>query len=346
MYKITKNELFKEVANRSIDEMLNRYYKNSLFYSASNADSEGVEGKYFVYSFDEVDKEFNSFENKNDLLRYFGIKKNGNFEGLNNPTIHSKKPKNYNKALQKLKKIRSKREFPFIDTKKITSWNAMMIKTLFVASEFDNKYLTIAKRSLDKLIKTMYKDKLYHSFNKDENNKRLALLEDYAYLINTLIIAYEYTYEDKYLDFANKLIKEVFIFKSDKWYMNSEKTITADFSDSSYSSSLNVLANDFLDLALLNYDLNLKLEADNIIAQGSFYIKNYPLFYPTITKAALKDIVGEFVITSEKPLLENFAYPYVLWKKGENFEICTIEKCIKKSKKLEEIKKIINNLNY
>ncbi|WP_051440277.1 thioredoxin domain-containing protein [Lebetimonas sp. JS138] len=345
MYKITKNLLFKEVAFRSIDEMINRYYENGLFYSASDADSNGAEGKYFVYDFDEVEKAFSEFENKEELLNYFGIKKYGNFHGLNNPTVHGDRPKNHEKALEKLKQIREKREFPFIDTKKITSWNAMMIKTLFAAGEFDEKYLEIAKKSLEKLIEVMYKDKLYHSFNKNKKNKKEGLLEDYAFLIGALITAYEYTYDEKYLNFANKLSKEVFKFKNKNWYMNQEKSVKADFSDSSYASSLGVLANDFLDLSLLNYNIELKKEADKIIEEGSYYVKNYPLYYATITKAAIKNILGEYIITSETPLYKgDFSYPYVLWKKGESFEICTIYKCIKKSNNLEEIKEILNIL--
>ncbi|WP_051428169.1 MULTISPECIES: thioredoxin domain-containing protein [unclassified Lebetimonas] len=345
MYKITKNLFYKEVAFKSIDEMLNKYYENGLFFSASDADSNGGEGKYFVYDFDEVNEAFSEFENKEELLNYFGIKKYGNFNGLNNPTIQGERPKNYEKALQKLKDIRKTKEFPFIDSKKITSWNAMMIKTLFAVGEFDEKYLDTAKKSLEKLIEVMYKDKLYHSFNKDEKNKKPAFLEDYAYLINALITAYEYSYEEKYLKFANKLSKEVFLFKKDNWYMNQDKSIKADFSDSSYASSLGVLANDFLDLSLLNYNIELKKEADEIIEEGSYYVKNYPLFYASITKAAIKNILGEYIITSETPLYkEDFSYPYVLWKKGESFEICTIYKCIKKSKNLEEIKEIFNIL--
>jgi uncharacterized protein YyaL (SSP411 family) len=345
MYKITKNHLYKEVAFKSIDEMLKRYYENGLFFSASDADSSGGEGKYFVYDFDEVDKSFSEFENKKELMEYFGIKKYGNFNGLNHIVINGERPKNYEEALKKLKELRKIKEFPFIDTKKITSWNAMMIKTLFVAGEFDKKYLKTAKNSLDKLINVMYQNKLYHSFNKDEKNKKPGLLEDYAFLISALISAYEYTYDEKYLNFANKFAKEVFKFRNNEWYMDENKKIKADFSDSSYSSALSVLANDFLDLATINYDLNLSNKAKEIIKKGSSYIKNYPLFYATLTKAALKDILGEFVITSKEPLYkEEFSYPYVLWKKGEGYEICTFEKCIKKSDNLEEIKQILNNL--
>jgi len=344
-YKITKNPLYFEVAKRSIDEFINRYRdKNGLFFSASNADSEGVEGKYFVYEYDEVERAFSKFENKDELLRYFGIEKYGNFNGRNNPTIHGNKPINYEEALQVLKEIRSKREFPFIDTKKITAWNAMMVKALFRLSEFDEKYKNEALKTLDSIIVQMYQNNtLYHSYNKNKNAKKEALLEDYAYLIDALITAYEYTYEEKYLDFAKKLSKEVKVFeKNGMWYMNREKTIKADFSDSSYASSLGVLANGFFDLATLDYDFSMYEEAKNIVENGSFYIKNYPLYYPRVTKAFFKELFKEYVITSSKPLFkENFDYPYVLWKKGEDFEICTIERCLKKSNDLKDLLKEI-----
>ena len=338
-YKIIKNPLYLEVAKRSINEMINRYMdKNSLFYSASNADSEGVEGKYFVYDYYEVAKAFNEFDNKEELLRYFGIEKYGNFNGRNNPTINGERPKNYKKALEVLKNIRKKREFPFIDTKKITAWNAMMIKALFKMSEFDEKYKNIAINSLESLLKEMYQDRLYHSYNKNKNAKKEGLLEDYAYLISALIMAYEYTYNDKYLNLANKLSKEVKIFKNGKWYLNKEKTVSADFSDSAYASSLSMLANDFLDLAVLEFSFDYYNEAKEIIKNGSFYIKYYPLFYSNITKVFLKKEFGEYVIKSSKPLFkENFNYPYILWKKGENFEICTIDRCIKKSNDLKSL---------
>ncbi len=86
--------------------------------------------------------------------------------------------------------------------------------------------------------------------------------------------------------------------------MNKSHTVSTDFSDSAYASSLSVLSNDFLDLALLSFDLGLKQEADLIIKQGSYYINHYPLYYPSITKAYLKSKKA-FVI----PILEiNLTY--------------------------------------
>jgi uncharacterized protein YyaL (SSP411 family) len=339
MYKLTKNPLYKEVVIRTIEEMNHRYRdKRGLFFSASNADSDGVEGKYFVYYYDEVEPKFRKFENKDELLEYFGIEKYGEFNAKNNPVINSEiKPKNYNEALEILQNIRKERNFPFIDTKKITSWNAMMIDTLFKASIFDEKYKTEAISTLNTLLETMYKDKLYHSFNKKSPTP--ALLEDYAYLIKALITAYEWTFDEKYLNFANKLIKEVEKFHhNNRWYMNESHSVEADFSDSSYSSSLSLLANDFIDLATINYNYNLYQKAENIIKQGSYYINKYSFYYPTITKAYLKANYKEYVITSQSPLYdENFDYPFVLWKKGESYELCTIEKCLMQDKNLDKI---------
>jgi len=336
MYQITKNPLYKEIITKTITEMDNRYKdKNGLYFSASNAESQGVEGKYFVYTYDEVEKEFN-FENKEELLNYFGIKKYGDFNGKNNPTINGEKPKNYEKALQILKEIRAKREFPFIDTKKITSWNSMMIDTLFKASIIDEKYKNEAIKTLDVLLDKMYKnDILYHSYNKKE--PKSALLEDYAYLIKALITAYQYTFNEKYLNLANKLSKEVFVFKKDSWYMDKNHFVKADFSDSSYSSSLAILANDFIDLATITYNYELYQEAENIIKQASYYINKYPFYYPTITKAYLKTHYKEYVISCNKSFY--IKYPFVVFKKGENYELCTIEKCLIQSKNVEEIKK-------
>ena len=118
-------------------------------------------------------------------------------------------------------------------------------------------------------------------------------------------------------------------------------SILADFSDSSYTSSLSILANNFLDLSLLTFDLELKNEADEIIKNGSYYINNYPLYYPTITKAHLKSNKA-FIIKTKKPLFElEIIYPYLLFKKGEEFEICEYLRCIKKSSNLTEIIKEI-----
>jgi hypothetical protein len=344
MYNLTGNVLYKKAAFRSLDEMLKRYRdENSLFFSASNAESGGKEGAYFVYGYDEIKNAFKVFKNRQELMKYFGIEKYGNFNGKNNPAINGKKPENYKEALNILKKIRLKREFPFIDTKKITSWNAMMISALFKAGCFDDKYKKEAFTTLDALLNEMYiNGKLYHSYNKNRLAKTPALLEDYAYLIRALIDAYEAGFDDRYLKTALKLAKKSQNFYSDRvWYMNESKDVQADFDDSAYASSLAVLGQGFLRLGTILYDYGLYQKGEGIIENGSYYVSKYPLYYPAVTKAYLMNRHGVYVLSEKTPECVNLRYPYVELKKGENYEICTVRKCLYKGKSLEEIKEII-----
>jgi uncharacterized protein YyaL (SSP411 family) len=276
-------------------------------------------------------------------LEYFGIQKYGEFNGRNNPTINGKKPQNYEKALKILQDIRKQKKFPFIDTKKITSWNSMIISALLKAGCENVKYKNIGFQTLNELINKMYiNGVLYHSYNKNENLKTPALLEDYAYFLKALIDAYESSFDDKYLNLAKEISKKVKIFHKDEWYMNQNKTIEAEFSDSAYASSLSILAQDFLRLATIIYDYKMYQQGVEIINNGSYYISKYPLYYPSITKAYLMKEKGIYIVSSNKVLCEQFDYPYVELKYGENYEICTIEKCLKKSHSLEEIKEVLN----
>jgi len=343
MYEITKNPLYRETAFGSLDEMIKRYKdENFLFFSASNAESEGKEGAYFVYTYDEVKNVFKNFENAKELMEYFGIKKYGNFNSKNNPVINGEKPENYEKALKILREIRSKREFPFIDTKKITAWNAMMVSALLKAGCVDEKYKNEAFKTLDSLIEKMYVNKtLYHSYNKNENAKTKALLEDYAYLVNALIDAYEHGFDEKYLYLAKDLINDAKDkFYKNRWYMNSSKDIDADFSDSAYTSSLSILAIDYFRLSVLLYDFDMYQNGMEIVDEGSYYIEKYPLYFPGITKAYFMKHYGVYVLSTQKGCVY-IGYPYLEIKKGENYELCTIEKCIVKNDDLNAIKEAV-----
>jgi uncharacterized protein YyaL (SSP411 family) len=124
--------------------------------------------------------------------------------------------------------------------------------------------------------------------------------------------------------------------------MNQDKNIEAEFSDSAYSSSLSILAQDFLRLATIIYDYEMYNKAKKIIQNGSYYINNYPLFYPSITKAYLMDKKGIYVLTTNQVLCNEFIYPYIEFKKGDNYELCTIQNCLEKTTEFQKIKNYID----
>jgi uncharacterized protein YyaL (SSP411 family) len=145
-YLVTGNDFYKEVAFETLDFMLEKMSEDKLFYSASDADTEGVEGKYFVYTYDKAVKSFAKAgipeEAHKKLAKALNITKEGNFEGKNIVRIDDPKSIDipyYTEAIEALRKRREeKRVYPFIDKKVLVSWNAMMITALFRASRIDS----------------------------------------------------------------------------------------------------------------------------------------------------------------------------------------------------------------
>jgi len=161
------NEYYKEKLIQTV-EFVNNSFKNkeNLLGSAYDADSEGVEGKYYVWD----DKELRSVLEKDyDLFaKYYDISENGNWEGKNILIEKSIKPtKEENEKLKKIKNkllgIREKRPKPFFDDKTQIDLNAYWISTLiFVAEAFNKEEWKKLSLSNYNLIKNLTKDEIYH----------------------------------------------------------------------------------------------------------------------------------------------------------------------------------------
>ena len=126
-------------------------------------------------------------------MDYFCITKFGNFENqTTNPVIaKDEKPLRLEEAVLALKEERQKVVYPFIDTKILTSWNALMITALFEAGKIEK-----AKNVLDTLLNSLYANGvLYHQVVLGGRLKVEGLLEDYAFVIESLLCAYRHTNE-------------------------------------------------------------------------------------------------------------------------------------------------------
>jgi uncharacterized protein len=206
--KINKEEKFKIKLEQTIEFIKNDFLNKSGFLgSAYDADSDGIEGKYYVYTYQEI----KDIENISD---YFEIEIKGNWE--NKIILVEKKPAP-KKILDKLLIIRSKRNKPFFDDKTQLDLNSLWISALVAANEVlpSKGYLELAEKFFLQIEKKFIKNCIYHSYS-----EKIVFLEDYAFLINALNDLSDKTLNFKYKEIAKNLCKETI----DKFYLN-EKNI-------------------------------------------------------------------------------------------------------------------------
>ena len=194
--KIKSDNYFKDKLEQTIEFLKKNFINSEGFLgSAFDADSEGEEGKYYTYSYNEI----KDIEN---IGKYFEIKPEGNWE---NKIILVQKEKPTEEILKKLFQIRSLRKKPFFDDKTQLDLNCLMISALIAANEILPKrgYLELAEEFFSKIEKKYIKNKIHHSYSKD-----IVFIEDYAYLIYAINDLADVTMNFKYKDLAKKLSKE------------------------------------------------------------------------------------------------------------------------------------------
>ena len=220
-YQITKKPEYLEVISQ-IFEWLNDEMIDSKggFYSSMDADSEGVEGKYYVWKRSEIEKILGK-EDADVFAQYFDITEEGNWEGNSIPRIIMKKSSlsnflkipedKMNESLSnsriKVKDYRNSRIPPGTDDKVIVSWNGLMISSLAKASSVLGKkeYFDAADKAVDFIIQKMSKkDGTLNRIYRKNVAHIDAFAEDYSYFGNSLIDMYEASFDSKYLKLAKK----------------------------------------------------------------------------------------------------------------------------------------------
>ncbi|OHE00732.1 MAG: thymidylate kinase [Sulfurimonas sp. RIFCSPLOWO2_12_36_12] len=356
-YLAYKDESFLQTAKEIADFWHNHMNEDELFYSASDADSEGEEGTYFIYSYDEVYKVLadNGYENIEVILEKLSVSKNGNFEGKNIIRFESDEAiDGFEDIKFLLRGIRASREYPFIDKKIQTSWSGMMIKALFNLAKVDKSYKKRAIKSLDALLKTMYIDgKLYHTTLIHKTPKVEAFLEDYAYLSQALIEAFNSTQDELYLiraqHFAN-LALEKFYDKGAWRFSVGEFETKAEISDNTYTSSVAIMVDVLLSLGTLLEDEKYSHFAFKTLEYNSYELGRRPVIYPYMLREMLRYLKGDRVVKSNQKNLEQNAlqlasleYPFIQKKVSddENYMVCGAKSCFGATQNLNEINDII-----
>ncbi len=194
--KINPENYFKHKLEQTIDFLKNNFVnKEGFLGSAYDADSDGEEGKYYVYKYEEL-------KSINNIDKYFEINPHGNWEGKIILVEKEKPPK---EILSKLLKIRSQRTKPFFDDKTQLDLNCLWISSLVESEDIlpGNGYLKLAEQFFSQIEKKYLSNKIYHSYSKE-----IVFIEDYAFLINALNDLYDKTMNFTYKNYAKKIIIE------------------------------------------------------------------------------------------------------------------------------------------
>ncbi len=288
-YEITGEPLFLRIARECADFMLEKMSESNLFYSASDADSEGEEGKYFVYGWREAHDACveAGVKDADKTLRTLGFGKIGNFEGKNIPRNEAfDDGEEVQKALAALKKLRAARVYPFIDKKIICSWNAMMISALFSLSRVDASYGRVAELSLSALRSKLGRDgKLYHCAMADKEPRIEAFFEDYAFLSKAYLDAYLASGNQDYKKEALETIRKAtaLFYRNGTWMLSvGEFETMAEANDGSYSSPIGVACEVLRYFGDETGDLLL-----STMESYSAEIRSYPMYYAALAAAYL-----------------------------------------------------------
>ena len=349
------NPLYSRVAIETADFMMKLMMEDNLFYSASDADTEGEEGKYFVYSYNDLLQALHNSDVKNidEAMHLLTLSSEGNFEGHCIITLKTlEHPEWFEHFVIECKKIRETRAYPFIDRKINTAWNAMMIKALLVLGKQEPHYHQQALATLNALLSTMMLNgQLYHTTLIHKAPKIEAFLEDYAYLANTLIEAYQSTFEEQYLIGAQQLANKALelFYEGGAWYFSRGKFPTiCELDDGSYPSAVAVMVDTLLTLGSL-IDGKYRHFAFKSLEYVSIKLMKSPIYTPRLTEQTVRYLKGDRIIKAPKKLLQRcgtLTYPFVLLKRDEtldNFLICGENSCFASTEEVQKLDALLSS---
>lgn len=286
-YKETNDSFYKDVALDCLDYVfINLNNEDGGFYSAQDSDSEGEEGRYYTFTYEEILDVLGEVDGKK-FCQIYNISQRGNFDERNIPNLINSVIDVSEVTLKqwkdKIKRYKKQRSYIKTETKIITSFNGIMIVALSKAYEIlkDNKYLDYANKTLKFILNNIIdkSGRLMVNYNK-RIAKQKAIIDDYAYFIYGLISLYEVTKDEKYLEKSlkfNKKAMDIFYDNSSAGFYyygkNSEQLIARpkDLYDTDKPSGNSIMGYNLIKLSRYTGSLELTMIAErqmNFIASN------------------------------------------------------------------------------
>ena len=338
-YKLTKNPFYLQIIDETID-FCNRELgsEENGYYSSLDADSEGEEGKFYVWTEEEVD---NVLGSSSDVFKaYYGVTKNGNWEEGNNilniSTSFSDLAKKYslpqeellkniNKSRKKLLNERGGRIRPGLDDKILTSWNGLMVSGLSHAFEAtgNEDYRDMALATGNFIWDNMWSGEYLFRNRKNGKSTINGFLDDYAFTINAFNDLYRITFNEIWLERSEELVKVTMdSFYDEKPGLFQFKSSTDDplyvkkavIEDNVIPAGNSAMAINLFNLGHLLYNENylemsanmLATASDNMLQHSAFYYNWFDLYQMNIVEPYEVAIMGEDYDAKRKQISEEF----------------------------------------
>ncbi len=335
VYQITRKNLYKKTAEEILMYVMREMTsREGAFFSAEDADSEGEEGKFYLWEKAEIDNVLTKEEAKL-FNKIYSIEEKGNWiepmsgalNGTNIPHLQKSVKelalekniaeeelyKQLELIREKLFIEREKRIHPYKDDKVLTDWNALMISALAKAAQIlkNKNYLEAAERAVDFINNRMIINKrLLHRFREGEAGLP-AHIDDYAFLISALIDLYETSFNLKYLKQAfrlnDELLKRFWDNEKGGYFFTAEDgeelpVRQKEVYDGAVPSGNSVALLNILRLARISANTELEEKAEKMMKAFSDQIKNSPSAYTQFLIGAYFGLgeTSEIIISGNK----------------------------------------------
>lgn len=320
-YQLTKKALYCDAARKIFDYVLRDMTSpEGAFYSAEDADSEGVEGKFYLWKPGEIEEVVGASKGS-FYCKIYDIKEEGNFEGASIPNLLHTNIVDIEPDIGLLEEIRSslfkareKRIHPYKDDKILTAWNGMMIAALAYGGRIlgESAYIEASKKAL-----TFLQSKLTDSQGlllarfRDGESAYLAYLDDYAFLVWGLLEMYEATYDPSFLEsavvFTEQMIEYYWDENEGGFFMTSKEAEELlarprEIYDGATPSGNSVAALNLLRLAGLTGEQEYAVKAQGIFEAFGGQVSQSPSGYTMLLQAFLYSLVPtrEVIVVDEK----------------------------------------------
>ncbi len=209
-FQVSDEPFFERVTRETLDWALRELRQpEGGFASALDADSEGVEGKFYVWSIEEVREVLADLAGV--AIEHFGMTAEGNFEGANIPVRATPDPERLDEIKAALLEARERRVRPGLDDKRLTAWNALMISALADAGAAlgEPRYRDAAVDAAEFVLRDLRAGgRLLRSYNHGRAHLD-AYLEDHAFLLEALISLYEATFDPRWFGEARAIADQI-----------------------------------------------------------------------------------------------------------------------------------------